>query len=44
MLRRMDRPPVELELAFHAAAVADRVLAEEHAVLRRLDSDHAQVK
>ena len=44
MLRRMDRAPVELELAFRAAATADRVLAEDHAVLRRLDSEHAQVE
>jgi hypothetical protein len=35
---------VELKLAFHAAAAADRVLAEDDAVLRRLDGEHAQVE
>ena len=44
MLRRKDCPPVELKLAFHAAATADRVPSEDHAVLRRLDSEHAQAE
>ena len=44
MLRRMERALVELELAFHALTAADRVLAEDHAVLGWLDSAHCQVE
>lgn len=43
MLRRMDRAPVELELASHASAAADRVLAENNAVLGWFDGEHVQV-
>lgn len=35
---------MELKLAFHAAAAADRVLAEDDAVLGWFDGEHAQVK
>lgn len=44
MLRRVDRSPVELQLACHASATADRMLAEHHAMLGRLDGERAQVK
>lgn len=44
MLRRMERALVELDLAFHALTAADRVLAEDHAVLGWLDSAHCQVE
>lgn len=44
MLWRMDRAPVELQLACYASATADRVLAEHHAVLERFDGERTQVK
>ena len=44
VLRRVDRSPVELQFARHAPATADRMLAEHHAVLRRLDGERAQVE
>ena len=44
MQRRVDRAPVELKLALHASAAADRVLAEDDAVLGWFDSEHAQVE
>ena len=44
MLRRVDRTPVELQLARHATATADRMLAEDNAVLGRFDSKRPQVE
>ena len=44
MLRRVDRSSVELQLACHASVTADRMLAEHHAMLGRLDRERAQVE
>ena len=44
MLRRMDRPPMELQFTFHAPASADRMLAEDHSVRSRFDREGAQVQ
>jgi len=44
MLRRVDRASVEPKLAVHASVAADRMLAEDHAVLRWLDSENAQIE
>ena len=44
MLWPMDRSPVELVLACHAPANAGRMLAEHHAMLRRLDGERTQVE
>ena len=44
MLRRVDRAPVKLNLARHAPITADRVLAENHAMLRWLDGERPKIK
>ena len=44
MLRRMNRTSMELQFALHAAAPADRMLAEDDAVLCGLDSERAQIE
>ena len=44
MLGRVDHAPVELQLAGHAPATADRMLTEDHAVIRRFDGESAQVE
>lgn len=44
MLRRMDRPPMELQFTFHAPASADRMLAEDHTVFCGLDSEYAEIE
>ena len=44
MLRWVDRSPVELQFARQASAAADRMLAEDSAVLGRFDGERAEVK
>ena len=44
MLRRVDRSSVKLQLTFDTTATADRMLAEDHAVFRRFEREHAQVE
>ena len=44
MLGRVDRAPVELQLARHAPGTADGMLAEHHAVLGRFDGERAAVE
>lgn len=44
MLRCVDRTSVELQLARHAPTPADRMLAEDHAVLGRFDGKRPRSK
>jgi hypothetical protein len=41
MLRCVDRTSVELQFASHASISTDRMLAENHAMFRRLDGECA---
>lgn len=44
MLRRVNGTSMELHFACHAPACADRVLAEDHAMLCGFNSEYTQIE